>query len=50
MTSVNTATAGLRAFAAGYLVVLLIGPLAGCAFGAFGAGGARLRRVLAGRG
>jgi hypothetical protein len=42
--------AGNSAFAAGYLAVLLIGPLAGCAFGAFGAGGARLRRALAGRG
>jgi len=32
--------AGNSAFAAGYLAVLLIGPLAGCAFGA---GGARMR-------
>jgi len=38
--------AGNSAFAAGYLAVLLIGPLAGCAFGA---GGARLRHALAGR-
>ena len=29
--------AGNSAFAAGYLIVLLIGPLAGCAFGAWGA-------------
>jgi hypothetical protein len=38
--------AGNSAFAAGYLAVLLIGPLAGCAFGA---GGARLRHVRAPR-
>lgn len=37
--------AGNSAFAAGYLAVLLIGPLAGCAIGA---GGARLRHVFAG--
>jgi hypothetical protein len=36
--------AGNSAFAAGYLAVLLIGPLACCAFGA---GGARLRHALA---
>ena len=36
--------AGASAFAAGYLAVLLIGPLACCAFGA---GGARLRRAFA---
>ncbi len=36
--------AGNSAFAAGYLLVLLIGPLAGCAFGACGA---RVRRVQA---
>ncbi len=29
--------AGNSAFAAGYLIVLLISPLAGCAFGAWGA-------------
>jgi len=34
--------AGNSAFAAGYLVVLLIGPLVGCAFGT---GGAGLRRA-----
>jgi hypothetical protein len=38
--------AGASAFAAGYLVVLLIGPLACCAFGA---AGARLRHALAGQ-
>jgi hypothetical protein len=38
--------AGNSAFAAGYLAVLLIGPLAGCAFGA---GGARLRHLRAPR-
>jgi hypothetical protein len=37
--------AGNSAFAAGYLAVLLIGPLACCAFGA---AGARLRHALAG--
>jgi len=38
--------AGNSAFAAGYLAVLLIGPLACCAFGA---GGARLRHAFAGQ-
>jgi hypothetical protein len=38
--------AGNSAFAAGYLAVLLIGPLACCAIGA---GGARLRHAFAGR-
>ena len=38
--------AGNSAFAAGYLVVLLFGPLACCAFGA---GGARLRHAFAGQ-
>jgi hypothetical protein len=36
--------AGNSAFAAGYLLVLLVGPLAGCAFGACGA---RVRRAQA---
>jgi hypothetical protein len=38
--------AGASAFAAGYLVVLVIGPLACCAFGA---AGARLRHAFAGQ-
>jgi len=38
--------AGNSAFAAGYLIVLLISPLAGCAFGAWGGYGRRGWRGL----